>query len=126
MTERFDGSKVWAGLAPEHQAEIGAVALELISAWWAQEQSPDQFDGNDPVLRAAEAADHALINELRQVVVDALPMTAFNAPDGKPLLPSRLGPFCRKCGCTQESACVPSCWWVEDDLCSSCASEATS
>lgn len=27
---------------------------------------------------------------------------------------------CRRCGCTDGAACFPSCWWVEDDLCSSC------
>lgn len=28
---------------------------------------------------------------------------------------------CRDCGCTNLSACDGGCWWVEDDLCSSCA-----
>lgn len=28
---------------------------------------------------------------------------------------------CRVCGCTDDSACPPTCWWVADDLCSSCA-----
>lgn len=28
---------------------------------------------------------------------------------------------CRVCGCTDENACEGGCWWVEDDLCSSCA-----
>jgi hypothetical protein len=28
---------------------------------------------------------------------------------------------CRSCGCTNFSACDGGCWWVEDDLCSSCA-----
>ncbi|MER8380682.1 hypothetical protein [Mesorhizobium sp. M1399] len=123
MTERFDGSVIWAGLHPDHQAEIGAVALELISAWWVQEQAVDINDGGDPMLRAAEAADHLLINELRQAVVDAVPMSDFNAADGTPKMPSRLGPFCRKCGCTQEDGCREGCWWAEPDLCSSCATE---
>jgi hypothetical protein len=30
---------------------------------------------------------------------------------------------CRVCGCTQDRACEGSCWWVEDDLCSSCEFE---
>lgn len=33
--------------------------------------------------------------------------------------------ICRKCGCTQDDAChdheTGSCWWVEQDLCSACA-----
>lgn len=32
---------------------------------------------------------------------------------------------CRSCGCTNFSACPGGCWWVEDDLCSSCDYEAT-
>ena len=27
---------------------------------------------------------------------------------------------CRSCGCTDERACPDGCWWVEDDLCSTC------
>lgn len=27
---------------------------------------------------------------------------------------------CRVCGCTDDRACVGSCYWVEDDLCSKC------
>ncbi len=27
---------------------------------------------------------------------------------------------CRRCGCSNFSACDGGCWWVEDDLCSSC------
>ena len=28
---------------------------------------------------------------------------------------------CRVCGCTDDQACEGGCYWVEDDLCSSCA-----
>lgn len=28
---------------------------------------------------------------------------------------------CRVCGCTQLNACPGRCWWVESDLCSTCA-----
>lgn len=28
---------------------------------------------------------------------------------------------CRVCGCTDEFGCPEGCWWVEEDLCSSCA-----
>jgi hypothetical protein len=29
---------------------------------------------------------------------------------------------CRVCGCTQDRACSPPCYWVDADLCSSCRS----
>jgi hypothetical protein len=32
---------------------------------------------------------------------------------------------CRVCGCTNFSACAGGCWWVEDDLCSTCGSGPT-
>jgi hypothetical protein len=32
--------------------------------------------------------------------------------------------LCRECGCSNLSACEGGCWWVEDDLCSSCAEAA--
>ncbi len=28
---------------------------------------------------------------------------------------------CRACGCTEDCACDGGCWWVADDLCSTCA-----
>lgn len=28
---------------------------------------------------------------------------------------------CRSCGCSNFAACPGECWWVDDDLCSSCA-----
>lgn len=31
--------------------------------------------------------------------------------------------ICRKCGCTEYRACEGSCYWVEEDLCSSCISK---
>lgn len=30
---------------------------------------------------------------------------------------------CRVCGCSDEDACWPGCWWIEEDLCSACATE---
>jgi hypothetical protein len=27
---------------------------------------------------------------------------------------------CRGCGCSNFAACEGGCWWVEDDLCSTC------
>ena len=34
-------------------------------------------------------------------------------------------PMCRTCGCTDARACEDGCWWVEADLCSSCAPEGS-
>jgi len=34
--------------------------------------------------------------------------------------------ICRICGCTQNNTCLGGCWWVDVDLCSSCAESAFS
>lgn len=39
------------------------------------------------------------------------------------LTPDRM---CRECRCTDAEACLSGCWWVADDLCSSCADDHTS
>jgi len=31
--------------------------------------------------------------------------------------------YCHVCGCTEEAGCEDGCWWVADDLCSSCQGE---
>jgi hypothetical protein len=31
---------------------------------------------------------------------------------------------CSECGCSAEAPCEGGCFWVDDDLCSSCASPA--
>ena len=36
------------------------------------------------------------------------------------------GRQCRKCGCTENSACGEGCSWVEADLCSACSNGAAS
>lgn len=33
-------------------------------------------------------------------------------------------PACRECGCTEHAACDDGCWWIEPDLCSTCADPA--
>lgn len=39
---------------------------------------------------------------------------------------SRMILGCRECGCTDARGCLEGCWWVEPDLCSSCAPKAAS
>jgi len=119
--DRFEGNVAWSRLDDLQRVAIGSVALELLATWWAQEQAADPHDGSDPLLRAAERADVLLIDMLREVMVEAVPMTMLQDAEGQPLLPSLLGQVCRECGCSQHDACFPACHWVEPDLCSACA-----
>lgn len=122
VSDRFDGAAVWDELTGGEQAEIGAIALELLAAWWAQEQASDPHDGEDALLRAADAAEMLLINMLRDTLVEAVPRELLEV-DGQPRLPSLLGPVCRGCGCSQNDACDVGCGWHEPDLCTACASK---
>lgn len=124
LSKRFDGGATWATLPAEKQERIGAIALELLAAWWAQEQAADRYNGSDPMLRAANAADILLIEELREAMVDAVPREALEDAEGNPFIPSLLGPVCRVCGCSQEDGCAIGCGWAEPDLCTACIEEA--
>jgi hypothetical protein len=121
VEDRFDGFLVWRDLPDEARNEIGATVLELLAAWWAQEQAADPQDGSDPLMRAADAADIVLMRRLHEAMVAAVPHALLEV-DGQPRLPSMLGPVCRKCGCSEDDACGSGCAWVEgEDLCSPCA-----
>lgn len=45
---------------------------------------------------------------------------AFHKPSA-PVADPEPVPTCRICGCTDDHACEGGCWWVEADLCSTCA-----
>jgi hypothetical protein len=122
---RFDGAAVWATIDPEHQAAIGAAALELVALWALQDRVLDDGPQLDPrVVRVEDAIiDDVFIEDLRSHVIDAYPQDGrWEAPDEvTPLIPTGVGLICRDCGCTNNDACHPRCSWVEPDLCSACA-----
>lgn len=64
------------------------------------------------VLTAATAATRSELNTLRRQV-ESLTQSVE-------LLDVRV---CRECRCTDDIACMTGCWWVEDDLCSSCSDD---
>lgn len=50
--------------------------------------------------------------------------TVLAPRDLRLMVPMRVGPRCRVCGCTENNACegdLGGCYWVEPDLCSGCA-----
>jgi protein gp37 len=44
---------------------------------------------------------------------------------GEYVVPEDGARACRVCGCTENNACDEGCWWVEEDLCSSCIGKKT-
>ncbi|CAA0130184.1 Uncharacterised protein [Starkeya nomas] len=128
---RIEGSAAWALLSPEQQADIGAIAIELVAAWACDDQLNEAAQSGDGLAheitdlseayaRAAGFCDAEMISALQDAVVDALPREIF-FEGAVARIPSRLGPICRCCGCSASDACWGGCNWTEDDLCSSCA-----
>jgi hypothetical protein len=123
---RFDGAIVWATLTTEQQAEIGAIALEIVVNTNGEDA---YFSGLDakPEARPFIAAQPLLNDMLLQTVQDAI-IHLVPALCNDALLvpiPSLLGPVCRACGCTENDACDEGCGWAEPDLCTVCAKVAS-
>jgi len=118
---RFDGAAAWAALTPAQQAEIGAIALELI----VNQHGEDAYSiGFEPTAekRPFQAANPLLNDMLMSAISDAL---AEAVPalidDTLPIpVPSLLGPVCRACGCSEQDACDVGCGWAEPELCTAC------
>lgn len=125
MTEilpRFDGAEAWAKLTPEQQAEIGAIALEYVVAANGRDAYAD-IDALALQSRAHEAAEMVIAGQLNETVQEAL-AALVPALDDETLpvpIPSRLGPVCRVCACSEYDPCPEGCGWAEADLCTSCA-----
>ncbi|MFP4538718.1 MAG: hypothetical protein ACLFPA_10500 [Dichotomicrobium sp.] len=130
--ERFDGAALWAQLTEDEQREIGALALEYTVNCLGEDQHAEQ-PGVSPASRPFEEGNIVLMDALLAATEDALvrlkPFAAQaqaegTAAGGAPIpIPSRLGPVCRVCGCTEHDACPEGCGWAEADLCTSCAGQ---
>lgn len=70
-----------------------------------------------PILAAWKAGDwdgHAAAKAAAQAWYDAQAQPAAGAGERA----------CRVCGCTENNACWPPCWWTGPDLCSACPAPA--
>lgn len=98
---RLDGADIWSELTRQVQAEIGAIAIELVATWRLQRRVYEDQLG-EILQRAADAADHALRHLLGCAESDVLTDGAVEAEGSvTPRLPSLLGGICRDCGCTR-------------------------
>lgn len=115
---RFDGAALWATLPPEAQAELGAAALELVSAQYLEEEVGRSLPVQSE--RVAAVASGVLGQRLHELFGYWIDLDELNDVDGTPLVPSLVGAVCRACGCSQTDACFPACGWAEEDLCTAC------
>lgn len=119
---RFNGAEAWAKLTAEQQAEIGAIALEIIVNCHGEDA---YFTGLDakPEARPFIAAQPVLMDMLMSTVSEAIgPAVPALFDDDLPVpIPSLLGGVCRACACSEYDPCPEGCGWAEPDLCTSCA-----
>jgi hypothetical protein len=119
---RFDGLATWPKLSPEEQAEIGALALELVVASRGEDVVYCSGLEETPVAGPFLTAATLLNDKLEDTVSDAIASTALAHHDHarRMPLPSLIGPICRSCGCYHEDPCDEGCGWAEEDLCTAC------
>lgn len=72
------------------------------------------------ILAAEIVSHHRALNTLRHRLEKAEGITI---PDYLLHMIDSEVRLCRECRCTDDVACMTGCWWVEDDLCSSCADD---
>ena len=121
----------------------GSAAAEVSEDYAARYAEPLEYRRDDAgarfvqLLEALLMADRA---ELEALAADAQCVYRTQAGQVLELLksfgeveserlesaPAQMPGVCRECGCTDECACQPPCWWVDDShtLCSACAYRA--
>lgn len=110
------GRGAWAELVEKHpEPKLRGLCVDALLS----EAAGDYVDGYYP-----ERFEQAC----RRFGVDPAKLE-LELPDAKPAAGEKgQAGTCRVCGCTEEKACSPPCWWVsgKEDLCSSCAGKETS
>lgn len=118
MTERtlWDPLAAWDAMSPMQQRAIGSLALAHLTASYGAARRPRYFLDRE---RAAETALNVTHAQLVQATDCAVP-GLLDAPP--PIDLNRIGVrMCRRCGCTDDHACIGGCSWVGPTHCSGCA-----
>jgi hypothetical protein len=113
MTGRFDPRAAWSALDPEQQRRLGEAAILLSAVFRGQEAATERW-------QVTERWEHAETEVFHMIEAFAPDLAAY--PEGPDLAAIGIR-SCRECGCTDRSACAEGCSWVDDDLCSRCATE---
>jgi len=120
LQERLDAA---IGIAADHatarqelEAEIAILREALMpfaKAWplWKRELNNAGLDSNEVLLFGDDPNDPMRLDLSSEDFRNAAELLGI---DDTPRT-------CRVCGCTDDHACDPPCWWVEDDLYSTCA-----
>ena len=125
---RFDGLAAWPKLSPEEQAEIGALALELVVASRGMDVAYCSGLEETPVARPFLSAATFINDKLEDAVGDAIvgAVPAFDDALSDAIASAALAHhdharrICRSCGCYHEDPCEGGCGWAEEDLCTAC------
>ena len=85
-----------------------------------REESPETKDGRQHLIDAIRSAVECWTLLRPKQALGEMDLKAFREQDA-----AQGSPACRKCGCTNNYACVDengdTCHWAEPDLCSACA-----
>ena len=96
-------------------ALLARVALEHADGWW---DSLTVFECTCGHTEPIPATDYGSVDAEAAATWWAAHLAAAQAAA---LVDADLAiRQCRACGCTDDQACWPPCWWVEPDLCNSC------
>lgn len=85
--------------------------LHGVLDWESNFKNPLIDMGRGQLFTEEDEEDLCALDQISDDIIDRLNTNV--PPDRK----------CRVCGCTPDQACPGGCFWVEEDLCSSCASE---
>lgn len=76
----------------------------------------------NPVVAVTSVGRKVFGNLQKLVITQVKPVTVYKK--GQFLVTPDLSQSCRVCGCTWDHACESGCYWVAEDLCSSCGGES--
>lgn len=118
-TDPFDGAAVWATLSSEHQARVGAMALEAAVGRAIAEHAPD------PAARAGAEAERIALEFLQEAALSGgglLDRQWIDPTGGRERyrIPSVVGHVCTACGCSEEDPCDEGCGWHDAVTCTAC------
>jgi hypothetical protein len=135
--KRFSGAEAWAKLTPEQQAEIGAIALELIVS---REGNYLHFETRTTLSGLFDHCEAVIEGLIEDTIRDALHSRVPEVLNDHHIpIPSLVGQVCRICGCTSTDPTLEICSecrrrtefhttrpssWAETDLCTNCKAQS--
>jgi hypothetical protein len=117
-TDRLDLAAVWQALPEERRGRIGEMALGIMAGGYISALAEETaLSASRAAFRVYEDSLEDLCSE--EEMPEAL-LAALKGPSWR--IPSRIGPVCLSCGCSDGDACVHGCSWTDRTqiICTAC------